>query len=156
MQTSILDAVLVFTPAPSFSSTGFIKNSAAFTTFTCASQETDGSFPTTSTIKVEFVLPDGSVLPLGMSGNGKYLVANNYLSIIRTNTATLVTTNPVALDTGNYKCIASTTPPTTNITAIARLEVKGNFSIVFLLYVESVHFIVLISMCNEFVLLKVA
>ena len=135
MQTFIVDAVLVFTtPAPSFSPTGFIKNSlTTFTVFTCGCHETDGNFPNTSTIELQFILSNGSVLSLGMSGNGKYSVANNYLSIIRTNTGTLTITNPVALDTGNYKCIASTTLPTTNITAIARLEVKGNFSIVFLL-----------------------
>ncbi len=116
MQTSILDAVLVFTaPAPSFSSTGFIKNSlTTFTTFTCGCHETDGNFPTTSTIELQFILPNGGVLALGDCGNGKYSVANNYRSIIRTNSGTLVITNPVALDTGNYKCIASTTCNTNN------------------------------------------
>ncbi len=101
-------------------------------------------------------MPNGSVLLLGDSGNGKYSVTNNYLSIIRTNSGTLTIINSVALETGNYKCIASTTPPTTNITAMVRLEVKGNFSIVFLLKWNLYILLFLISMCNEFVLLKVA
>ena len=123
-----LDAVLRFTTTPAFLPANFVKSKAtSITTLNCNPEETDVNFPSSSTIDVQFVLPNGTLLPLGVSGNGKYTITSSYISITRRHVASLHVGNPTALDTGNYVCIASTTPSTAVMTAIARLEVKGNF-----------------------------
>ena len=123
-----LDAVLRFTTTPAFSPANFVKSkTTSVTTLNCNSEETDVNFPSSSTVDVQFVLPNGTLLSMGVSGNGKYTITSSYISIIRRNVASLHVGNPTALDTGNYMCIASTTPSTAVMTAIARLEVKGNF-----------------------------
>ncbi len=99
--------------------------SVTLTTLSCNAEETDVNFPSSSTLDVQFSLPNGTLLPLGWSGNGKHIVISSLVA--RTNRAILYLANPAALDTENYTCIASTAPPTTNISATARLEVKGNF-----------------------------
>ena len=125
-----LDAVLRFSTIPGFFPANFVKSNTTFlTTLNCNPEETDVNFPSSSTVDVQFVLPNGTLLPLGVSGNGKYTITSSYISITRRNVASLHVGNPTALDTGNYMCIASTTPPTAVMTAIARLEVKGNFFI---------------------------
>lgn len=80
----------------------------------------------TAPIDVKVFLPDGS--SLGVGTMGRYFV--RYLPGF----AQLNIAPPMALDTGNYTCVASTSP-TVNIKATVTLEVRGRLMIIVLLFI---------------------
>ena len=118
------DGILTFPAKPAFLPDSFVESATSGqTTFLCSPRENDPNLSST-TIQVQYFLPNGRSLSEGTSPDMKYHVITNYVPTTKSNSAQLIISKLGAEDAGTYTCVASISP-TVNISATARLEVRG-------------------------------
>jgi hypothetical protein len=128
--TTILElsnAILKFATKPAFTLDSFIQSpDITHTIFLCCPQlqENDLERKSSTSIRVEYILPDDRVLTEETNSDLKYYVITNYVPTTKCTLAQLIIADPTVEDTGSYTCVASTSPTVRNSSTV-KLEIMG-------------------------------